>query len=112
MNEKLKCHGESYEWSGTLNNLKCFAKEQLDIERNWSSPGGDTKLFRSINCEIVIKWHGPRSQKLVIKADNHERFLANKLKDLTDANQTSEASNSHEPDHDSIDTAADGSITV
>ena len=87
-------------------------KEELDFEGNWSSPGGDTKLFRSINSVFVIKWHGPRSQKLVIKADNHERLLANKLNAFADANQTSEDPNSPELDHSSTDTAADGSVAL
>ena len=100
MNEKLKYDGESYKWSGTLNDLKRFVKVELDVEGNWSSPGGDTKLFRSINSVFFIKWHGPRSQKLVIKADNHERFLA------------SEDSNSPELDHSSTDTATDGSVAL
>ena len=68
MNEKLKYNWESDKWSGTLNDSKHFVKEQLDIEGNWSSPRGHTKLFRSINFEIVVKLHGPRSQELVIKA--------------------------------------------
>ena len=62
--------------------------------------GGDTKLFRSINSVFVIKWHGPRSQKLVIKANNHERFLA------------SEDSNSPELGHSSTDTATDDSVAL
>ena len=112
MNEKLKYDGESYKWSGTLNDLKRFVKEELDIEGNWSSPGGDAKLFRSINGGIVVKWHGSRSQKLVFRADNHERFLANKLKAFTNANQTSGASDLPEPDHSSADAAADGSVSL
>ena len=32
MNEKLKYDRESYKWSGTLNYLKCFVKEHLDIK--------------------------------------------------------------------------------
>ena len=71
---KLMYDGEFYRWCGSLNDLKCFVKEILDIKGKWSSPGGDAKLFRVSKSEFVIKWHGPRLQKIVVQADNPEQF--------------------------------------
>ncbi len=47
-----------------------FYQRSIKYKRHgWKSPGGDVKVFRSDGeGEFVIKWHGPRSKKLIIQS--------------------------------------------
>ena len=64
-----------------------------------SSPGGEAKLFCATKPDLVVKWFGWRSQKLVIQVDSAENFLTQKFESLvnkskgnkTDSNGTDEA---------------------
>ena len=89
---KLKYDGEIYRWTGLLNELKQFVDECLGIKGKWTSPGGDVKLFTAIVPNLVIKWKGPRSQKLEIVADNCDHYLEEKLNELTVVNQNKQVS--------------------
>ena len=81
----LTYNGETYRWLKTFEDLKCFINEALNIKSRWKSPGGDVKDFRSDGeGEFVIKWHGPRSKKLIIQSDNAEENLKSKLESLID----------------------------
>ncbi|CAB3992225.1 ---NA---, partial [Paramuricea clavata] len=81
----LTYDGETYRWLKTFEDLKCFINEALNIKGRWKSPGGDVKVFRSDGeGEFVIKWHGPRSKKLIIQSDNAEENLKSKLESLID----------------------------
>lgn len=41
-------------WAGDYESLKAFVNEKLGIEGEWSSPGGERKLFKSRN--VVMHW--------------------------------------------------------
>jgi hypothetical protein len=60
--------------------LKNFVDETLGLKGNWSSPGGDVKLFNTADSKFTIKWYG-HSKKLVIQADN-EHHLKKKFASL------------------------------
>ena len=66
----------------SLADLKCFADEILNLKGKWSSPGGEAKLFCATKPDLVIKWFGWRSQKLVIQVDSAENFLTQKFESL------------------------------
>ena len=51
----------------------------MKIIGTWSSPGGDTKLFRT-NDDLVLKWYGWKSKKIIVVKDNDEGFLSKALK--------------------------------
>ena len=38
---------EKFIWDGTLENLKKFMADKLKLQGKWTSPGGETKLFKS-----------------------------------------------------------------
>jgi hypothetical protein len=83
--------GDTYLWTGSLADLKCFVDEILNLKGKWSSPGGEAKLFCATKSDLVIKWFGWRSQKLVIQADNAENFLTQKFESLVNKSKGNKA---------------------
>jgi hypothetical protein len=71
--------------------LKQFVDKSLELKGNWTSPGGDIKLFNTANSEFNIKWYG-HSKKLIILADN-EQYLKRKLSCLVNTFECDEATN-------------------
>ena len=50
-----------YIWKGNLPQLKRFVQNDLKLIGKWSSPGGETKLFK--NTEISLKWFGSNTEE-------------------------------------------------
>ena len=42
----------------------------MKIDRSWSSPGGEAKLFKGKN--VILKWYGPTRKKLVVQEDRED----------------------------------------
>ena len=70
-----------YCWKGNLAQLKSFVQNDLKLIGKWSSPGGETKLFK--NTEIILKWTGQTRKKLIIEKDSEVNLVANTLKSLS-----------------------------
>jgi hypothetical protein len=83
--------GDTYLWTGSLADLKCFVGEILNLKGKWSSPGGEAKLFCATKPDFVIKWFGWRSQKLVIQVDSAENFLTQKFESLVNKSKGNKA---------------------
>ncbi|CAB4005997.1 Hypothetical predicted protein [Paramuricea clavata] len=64
-------------WIGSLESLKLFVQSDLNIEGQWSSPGGEVKQFTSEN--YTMKWYGRKKQKLVITRDDKNESLRENL---------------------------------
>ncbi|CAB3985519.1 ---NA--- [Paramuricea clavata] len=71
------------------NLLLDFMSESVKIPTNsveskligkWSSPGGETKLFKS--TEIILKWTGQTRKQLIIEKDSEVNLVPNTLKRL------------------------------
>ena len=45
---KLIYDGKFYRWNGLLDELKSFVEQQLKLYGSWTSPGGETKVFRNL----------------------------------------------------------------
>lgn len=69
-----------YLWKGNLSELKCFVQDVLKLTGKWSSPGGETKLFKG--TDVILKWFGPTRMRLVVEKDSERNFLANTLLSL------------------------------
>ncbi len=81
--------GEMYRWLKSFGYLKSFVENSLNIKGRWISPGGDVKLFKSEgDSNLAIKWHGPRSQRLVIQSDAPDDYLRLKFETFTDRCQS------------------------
>jgi hypothetical protein len=71
-------------WKGNLAQLKSFVQNDLKLIGKWSSPGGETKLFK--NTEIILKWAWQTRKKLIIEKDSEVNLVENTLKSLCNAN--------------------------
>ena len=45
---KLIYDGKFYRWNGLLDELKSFVEQQLKLYGSWTSPDGETKVFRNL----------------------------------------------------------------
>ena len=75
----LLIDNSGYSWKGNLSQLRRLVQNELKLTGNWSSPGGDRKVFKSTDTRIKIKWYGQKRKKLVIDRDTDENLLANTL---------------------------------
>ena len=63
-----------FAWKGCLKSLKnLFAKSSANLHGNWTSPGGEVKLFTS--KDYTIKWQGRARQKLAVTRDDERGNL-------------------------------------
>jgi hypothetical protein len=72
-------------WIGSLESLKLFVQSDLNIEGQWTSPGGEVKQFTSEN--YTMKWYGRKKKKLVITRDDKNESLRKKLTEFTTLNK-------------------------
>ncbi len=71
---------DNYFWNGELSQLKSFVQNSLKLTGIWSSPGGETKQFKS--NEVTLKWSGQTRRKLAIIKDTEANLVANTLFNL------------------------------
>ena len=85
----LTYDGKIYCWNGSWPDLKRFVANKLNMQGNWSSPGGYAKLFCSVEGELSIKLAGEKSQshRLVIQADNSDHYLQHLIKSETNTEE-------------------------
>ena len=77
----LSIYENGYIWKlGNLPQLKRFVQNDLKLIGKWSSPGGETKLFK--NTEISLKWFGQTRKKLIIEKDTEANLVTNTLNSL------------------------------
>ena len=67
-------------WKGNLSQLKSFVSNELNPNGKWSSPGGETKVFR--NSQITLKWTGQTRGKFIVETDNKLVQVAKTLQTL------------------------------
>ena len=67
--------GNQLQWNGSLEELKRFFSNTLNIRGKWKSLGGDVKMFSSQNEELNVKWNGPKSKKINIVKDINNMFF-------------------------------------
>jgi hypothetical protein len=71
---------DNYFWNGELSQLKSFVQTILKLTGIWTSPGGETKQFKS--NEVTLKWSGQTRRKLAIIKDTEANLVANTLFNL------------------------------
>ena len=95
--------GLIYRWKGDLTELKRFFEIDLKLHGTWSSPGGEAKVFKS-HGDLNVKWHGRKSQKIVIVKDNNEEQLTKSFQKYAhNASSLDEVDNSDKNYSDSND---------
>ena len=70
-----------FKWRGNFQGLQDLINQQLGLQTEWSTPGGDAKKFE--NDKIAIRWY-PKTSSLTIKgadSNNLQGKLALMAKD-------------------------------
>ena len=96
--------GLTYRGKGNLTEVKRFFEIDLKLHGTWSSPGGEAKVFKS-HDDLNVKWHGRKSQKIVIVKDNNEQLSRSFQKYARNASTLDEVDNSDRNYSDSNDQA-------
>ena len=50
----LQLTGERLMWTGDLESLKKFVEKRLNQQEKWTSPGGNSKQFKSSNSWVSL----------------------------------------------------------
>ena len=99
-NNYLVVCGSQLLWNGNVDELKQFTTNVLNMSGKWKSPGGDVKMFTSLNEEFIFKWNGIKSRKIIIIKDT-EHMVFETMRSLSYEENTSnsEAHNEEPDDH-------------
>ena len=81
---KLSIDDSGYLWKVNLEQLRCFVQDDLNLIGNWSSPGGERKVFTSLTEGIKLKWSGLTRKRLIIVNDTKENLLAHAINRVYD----------------------------
>ena len=65
--ENLLLKGERLIWTSDLETLKKFVEGLIKQYGKWSSPGGETKTFKSDNNRLTITWYREKQSTLVFQ---------------------------------------------
>ena len=83
--------GERLIWTSDLESLKKFVESCLQQQGKWTSPGGNTKQFKSYNNKLVITWYNKKQHTLVFQGQDGPvlkeklvKLVQNKLETKTD----------------------------
>ena len=62
--QHLQLKGDRLAWKSSLDSLKSFVMCDLKQQGKWTSPGGNTKQFKSTNNNVIINWYSKKQQTL------------------------------------------------
>ena len=80
-----------------------FFEIDLKLHGTGSSPGGEAKVFKA-HGDLNVKWHGRKSQKIVIFKDSNEEQLSRSFQKYAhNASSLDEVDNSDKNYSDSND---------
>ena len=78
-----------FKWRGNFQGLQDLINQQLGLQTEWSTPGGDAKKFE--NDKIAIRWY-PNTSSLTIKGADSSKLqdklalIANEEPEITESN--------------------------
>ena len=98
ISNNLILNGNQLQWNGSLEKLKRFFSNTLNIRGKWKSPGGDVKMFSSQNEEPNVKWNGPKSKRINIVKDINNMFFDTMKTHASKGKSQSIEQDSHELD--------------
>ena len=58
-------NGKRLEWTNDFASLKKIITESIGLKGKWSSPGGSSKKFTSLNAELSLTWYQGKKNTLV-----------------------------------------------
>ena len=77
----LQLNGERLMWTGDLESLKKFVEKRLNQQGKWTSPGGNSKQFKSSNNNLTMTWYNKKQLTLAFQGRDGS-LLKSKLVDL------------------------------
>ena len=81
----LTCQDKGFVWKGSLDSLKKFVCDEINLHGSWTSPGREAKVF---TCkDYTIKWQGRTRKKLAVIRDDEGGSLTEKLINLASLNK-------------------------
>ena len=77
----LQLNGDRLTWTSDLESLKKFVGKDLQQQGKWTSPGGNSKQFKSDNNNLVINWYNKKQLTLSFQGRDGP-LLKDKLAEL------------------------------
>ena len=77
----LQLNGDRLTWKSDLESLKKFVEKDLQQQGKWTSPGGNSKQFKSDNNNLVINWYNKKQLTLSFQGRDGP-LLKDKLAEL------------------------------
>ena len=79
--QSLQLNGERLVWTSDLDTLKKFVENRLNLQGKWTSPGGNSKQFKSSSKNLIITWYNRKQLTLAFQGPDGPYFKS-KLVDL------------------------------
>ena len=79
--QSLQLNGERLLWPSNLESLKNFVEKRFNLQGKWSSPGGNSKQFKSSSNNLIMTWYNRKQLTLAFQGPDGSYFKS-KLVDL------------------------------
>ena len=79
--QSLQLNGERLLWTSDLESLKNFVEKHLNLQGKWTSPGWNSKQFKSSSDNLIMTWYN-RKQLTLAFQDFDGSYFKSKLLDL------------------------------
>ena len=100
--EYIKLIGECLIWTSDLESLKKFVESCLQQQGKLTSPGDNTKQFKSCNNKLVITWYNKKQHTLVFQGQDGPVLKEKLVKLVKDKLETKTDSPDRSTSHDEI----------
>ena len=97
-------------WTSDLESLKKFVESCLQQQGKWTSPGGNTKQFKSCNNKLVITWYNKKQHTLVFQGQDGPVLKEKLVKIVQDKLETKTDSPDRSTSHDEIKQTTDAEV--
>ena len=108
--EYIELIGERLIWTSDLESLKKFVESCLQQQGKWTSPGGNTKQFKSCNNKLVITWYNKKQHTLVFQGQDGPVLKEKLVKIVQDKLETKTDSPDRSTSHDEIKQTTDAEV--
>ena len=90
--------------------MKKFVESCLQQQGKWTSPGGNTKQFKSCNNKLVITWYNKKQHTLVFQGQDGPVLKEKLVKIVQDKLETKTDSPDRSTSHDEIKQTTDAEV--
>lgn len=59
--------GKRMKWTNCFDSLKKFIKEIIGLSGKWTSPGGNSRKFKSTNADLTLTWYYGKQKTLLLQ---------------------------------------------